>query len=158
MKAPPSQLALAVIVCVLALMALARSEPRPKSALPLRAAAPVARAQAVRALRQAEPIDLNQATAGDLQLLPGVGPKLAQRIVQERARRRGYHALEELREVKGIGPVKLTQLRPLLRVGPLQVEQPGQGQADAEVERLARPVGQHEHGPGAQPEHELAPQ
>jgi predicted flap endonuclease-1-like 5' DNA nuclease len=145
-------------VCVLALVALARSGPGPKPALPLRAAAPAARVQAVRALRQGESFELNQATAADLQLLPGVGPKLAQRIVEERTRRHGYRAFSELREVKGIGPAKLAQLASLLRVEPLQVEQPGDAQGDAEIQRLARPVGEHENGAGAQPQHELAPQ
>ena len=146
-----------MIVCVLALVALARSEVRPKPALPLRAAAPAPRVQALCALRQGESIDLNLATVGDLQLLPGVGPKLAQRIVRERVRRGGYRALEELREVKGIGPAKHAQLRPLLRVGhPLQVEQPGERQGDAEVQRVMRPVRQNEDGPGAQTQHELA--
>ena len=161
-KAPPSQLALAVIVCVLALVALARSEARPVRTTPLRAASPgqsrpAPRVQAVRALREGEALDLNQATAGDLLLLPGIGPKLAQRILEERTRRHGYAAVDELGAVKGIGPAKLAQLRTLLRVAPLQVPQPRQGEGDTEVERLALPVGQHEHGPDAQAEHELAP-
>ena len=164
MKAPPSQLALAVIVCVLALVALARQGAGSASerALPLRAASSgpsraAPRVQAVRALREGEALDLNQASAGDLLLLPGIGPKLAQRIVEERARRAGYAAVDELASVKGIGPAKLAQLRPLLRVAPLHVPQPRQAERDAQVERQALPVGQHEHGPNAQPEHELAP-
>jgi len=159
-KAPPSQLALAVVVCLLTLVALARSEtyrsPEPPQR-PLRAAAPGPQPQAVRALRQGETIELNRASPGDLLLLPGVGPKLAQRIAEERTRRHGFATLEELRAVKGIGPAKLAQLRPLLRVEALEIEQPRGGQAHGEIERLERSVAEHEDGPGAQAEHQLAP-
>ena len=157
-KAPPSQLALAVVVCVLALVALARSARPAAPSRPLRAAVPAARPEAVRALRQGETIELNRASAGDLLLLPGVGPKLAQRIVAERARRHGFATLDELRNVKGIGPAKLAQLRPLLRVDASQVEQPGGGQAHGQVEALARPVAEHEDRTRGQTEHQLAPQ
>ena len=158
MKAPPSQLALAVIVSLLALVALARSAGRPPPVRPLRAALPVPRETAVRALRQGEPLDLNQARVGDLLLLPGVGPKLAQRILEERLRRRGFARVDELSQVKGIGPSKLAQLRALVRVGePLQVEQPRSSERDADVERAAGPVAEHEDRPRAQSEYELAP-
>jgi competence protein ComEA len=67
-------------------------------------------------LRDGEPLDLNRAGLGDLLLLPGVGPKLAQRIVDERARRSGFRTVDELAAVKGVGPKKLEQLRRLVRV------------------------------------------
>jgi len=139
---------------MLALVALARSAEKPPPTPPLRAATPPARAEAVRALRQGQALDLNLASASDLLLLPGVGPKLARRIVEERAQRRGFKSLDELREVKGIGPTKLAQLRPWLR---LEVEQPGGRQGGAEIQRLPRPVAEHEDRPHAQPEHQLAP-
>lgn len=69
-------------------------------------------------MRDGEPLDLNRASAGDLVLLPGVGPKLAASIVEERSRRSGFASIEELRRVKGIGPKKLDKLRSLVRVEP----------------------------------------
>ena len=80
--------------------------------------APVLRAStpSVRALRDGQALDLNRAQAGDLVLLPGVGPKLAQRIVEERVRRGGFRKPEELLEVKGIGPATFQRLQPFVQV------------------------------------------
>jgi competence protein ComEA len=62
-----------------------------------------------------EPVNLNQASAADLQRLPGIGPTLAQRIVDQRNRQR-FTSVEDLRKVGGIGAKKLEQLRPLVVV------------------------------------------
>ena len=64
-----------------------------------------------------EPIDVNQADLKDLQKLPGIGPKLAQRIVDERAKS-PFRAVEDLRRVSGIGPKILERLRPFVKVRP----------------------------------------
>jgi len=66
-----------------------------------------------------EPIDVNHATVEDLQALPGVGPKLAKRILDERARR-PFRAAEDLRRVSGIGPKTLEKLRPFVKFGPVE--------------------------------------
>ena len=60
------------------------------------------------------PLALNRASAGDLEELPRVGRTLARRIVEERARRGGFHRLEELLAVRGIGAATLRRLRPWL--------------------------------------------
>lgn len=60
------------------------------------------------------PIGLNTASAAQLESLPRVGPKMAQRIVEYRAIRGGFRRVEELREVKGIGAKTLEQLRPFV--------------------------------------------
>jgi competence protein ComEA len=112
----PSQFAAALIACALSLLALARSGERETHALLRRPMGRPSSAVAVRALRQGEPLDLNEAAAADLQLLPGVGPKLAQRIIDERRRRGGFHDVSELRGVKGVGPQTLARLKPLVRV------------------------------------------
>jgi competence ComEA-like helix-hairpin-helix protein len=61
-------------------------------------------------------IDLNRATAAELELLPGIGPMAAERIVAFRAQIGGYRHVEELSRVKGIGEKTLARLRPLVFV------------------------------------------
>lgn len=63
-------------------------------------------------------IDLNRASVADFEQLPGVGPVLARRVVAYRESRGGFHAVEELRGVKGIGQKKLERLRRLVTVAP----------------------------------------
>ena len=62
-------------------------------------------------------LDLNRASAVDLAGLPGVGPTLARRIIDERQGRGGFRRVEELLEVRGIGPATLARIQPLTRVG-----------------------------------------
>lgn len=61
-------------------------------------------------------IDLNTATAAQLDSLPGIGPATAQAIIDYRTRRGRFRAVDELLEVRGIGEAKLEQLRPHVRV------------------------------------------
>ena len=64
------------------------------------------------------PLDLNRATAPDLEKLPGVGPALARRILEARAAKGGaFRSPDDLLSVRGIGPATLARLRPLIRVG-----------------------------------------
>ncbi len=65
-----------------------------------------------------EVIDLNDADVVDLRLIPGVGETLASRIVQRRETVGPYRSVEELRQVKGVGPAMLERMRPYLRIGP----------------------------------------
>lgn len=58
----------------------------------------------------AKMVDLNRATANELERLPGIGPKLAQRIVEER-RKAPYQTVDELRRVPGIGAKIIEKLR-----------------------------------------------
>jgi competence protein ComEA len=62
------------------------------------------------------PLDLNTATVADLDQLPGVGPVLAQRIVDWRATHGGFTSVSQLRQVTGIGDSKYADLQPLVRV------------------------------------------
>ncbi len=61
-------------------------------------------------------VDLNTATAEQLDTLPGVGPATAQAILAERERRGRFATVEELLEVRGIGDAKLDALRDLVTV------------------------------------------
>ena len=63
-------------------------------------------------------LDLNRATAQDLDALPGIGPKLAERIVEYRQSVGAFRSLDELRAVKGIEKKKFERIRPLVTVAP----------------------------------------
>ena len=62
-----------------------------------------------------EPVDVNRATAEQLQKLPGIGPTLAKRIIAER-QKKPFGSVDELRRVRGIGPKTLEKLKPFIRV------------------------------------------
>ena len=63
-----------------------------------------------------QPIDLNTATAAQLDALPGVGPSTAQAIVDYRTQHGRFRSVDDLLDVRGIGAAKLEQIRPLVRV------------------------------------------
>ena len=62
------------------------------------------------------PLNLNTATLADLDGLPGVGPVLAQRILEARAAQGGFRAVGDLRKVSGIGSSRFEQLKDLVTV------------------------------------------
>jgi competence ComEA-like helix-hairpin-helix protein len=62
-------------------------------------------------------LDLNRADSTELDLVDGIGPALASRILAERARRGGFRRAEDLLAVRGIGPRTLAKLLPQLAVG-----------------------------------------
>jgi competence protein ComEA len=66
----------------------------------------------------AGPVDVNTATADELQRLPGVGPVLADRIVGWRQENGRFRNAADLEEVPGIGPSTARRLAPLVRFGP----------------------------------------
>ena len=65
-------------------------------------------------------IPLNQAGAKDLQLVPGIGPVLANRIVEVRRELGGFGSFSDMGAIKGIGPKKLDALRIYLFVDPVK--------------------------------------
>ena len=64
----------------------------------------------------ARPLDLNAATAAQLQQLPGVGPGTAQQIVSFREKSGPFQRVEDLLAIHGISKVKLEKLRPYVFV------------------------------------------
>jgi competence protein ComEA len=72
------------------------------------------------------PIDINHASDEELQRLPGIGPKLAKRVIEKR-QKRPFASIEELRHVPGIGPKTLERLRPYISIesGPMRIATTG---------------------------------
>ena len=62
------------------------------------------------------PVNINTATAEELQTLPRIGPAMAQRIIAWREAHGGFRSVDELDAVPGIGPSMLENLRPLVTV------------------------------------------
>lgn len=62
------------------------------------------------------PLDLNTATATDLEALPGIGPSLAQAIIAERTKRGGFESVNDLRSVRGIGDGRFADLKDFVHV------------------------------------------
>ena len=63
-------------------------------------------------------INLNTATAVELEKLPGVGPAMAARILEYRQKNGAFKKSEELMNVKGIGEKTYLKLKPLVTVAP----------------------------------------
>ena len=59
-------------------------------------------------------ININTATAEQLEMLPGIGASRAQAVIEARKRAGGFKRVDDLLEVKGIGKASLEKLRPYL--------------------------------------------
>lgn len=73
---------------------------------------------AARSRPAAPVVDLNRASAGELEALPGIGPARAGAIVRWRGEHGSFRTIDDLLEVPGIGPATLERLRGLVGVGP----------------------------------------
>jgi competence protein ComEA len=96
-------LAVVALVVMLAGQAVAQSQPdRPASPRPDTPSAVV---------------NLNTATSGQLQELPGIGARTAERIIQYREKNGPFKKIEELMNVQGIGEKTFLKLKPQITVG-----------------------------------------
>jgi len=69
----------------------------------------------MRQVLEPEPLNVNTATAEELERLPRIGPVLARRIIEYREAHGPFRRIEELEAVPGIGPKTLEELAPLIR-------------------------------------------
>jgi Helix-hairpin-helix motif len=65
-------------------------------------------------------VDLNLADVGDLQAVPGIGPRLSQRIISTRRSMGGFRSLDDLLQVPRIGRKRLSYLIQYLEVGSME--------------------------------------
>ena len=70
-------------------------------------------------------INLNAATLDQLETLPGIGRKTAERIIEYRTKSGGFKRIEDLMNVKGIGEKSFLKLKPLVAVPPRTDKAPG---------------------------------
>jgi competence protein ComEA len=71
---------------------------------------------AIEVTMPAGPVNVNTATADQLDVLPGVGPTTAAAIIAHRQQHGPFQTVDQLADVRGIGPAKLDALRPLVTV------------------------------------------
>ncbi|MBI4551286.1 MAG: helix-hairpin-helix domain-containing protein, partial [Candidatus Latescibacteria bacterium] len=69
-----------------------------------------------KAIPPSTPINLNTASSAQFQTLPGIGPKLAERIIAYRRQIGAFSTVEQLMNVKGIGRATLVKIKPWVRV------------------------------------------
>lgn len=63
------------------------------------------------------PVNLNTATVDQLATIPGVGPKMAERIIDYRQKNGGFKKVEDLMNVSGVGEKSFLKMKPLITVG-----------------------------------------
>jgi competence protein ComEA len=64
----------------------------------------------------AAPVNLNTATAEQLATIPGVGPRMAERIIDYRQKNGGFKKIEDLMNVSGVGEKSFLKMKPLITV------------------------------------------
>src|ERR1700681_1456177 len=64
-----------------------------------------------------QPVNINTATSAQLQLVPGIGPSTAEKILQMRKSYGAFKSVNDLMAIRGIGPKRLEKMRKYLTVG-----------------------------------------
>ena len=100
----------------------------------------------------AHPINLNSASAAELQQVPGIGPSTADKILQMRKSYGAFKSVDDLLAIKGIGPKRLEKMRKYLTVGKApQTKKPSTSAQAAPGEGTARKNGRRETAGEKQP-------
>ncbi len=126
--------ALVAWVALIGAVSLARREPTNGSAqaaaaqIQVEAPAPVVVGVQADALRDGQAIDPNRASAAELELLPGIGPSLAKRLIESRTNQGPFRSAQDLRRVKGVGAKTLARFERFLRFDSKQVEHSAQAE------------------------------
>jgi competence ComEA-like helix-hairpin-helix protein len=86
----------------------------------------------------AHPVNLNTASSEELQLVPGIGPSTADKILQMRKSYGAFKSVDDLLAIKGIGPKRMEKMRKYLTVG--KAPQTKKSSTDAQAAKaLAKP-------------------
>jgi competence protein ComEA len=101
---------------LLAIVAIAAIPAAAQQPSPAKAAKPAAAGSANPAAPTIAPVNINTATQEQLESLPGVGAKAAERILEYRQKNGNFKKVEDLMNVKGIGEKSFLKLKPLLTV------------------------------------------
>lgn len=88
----------------------------------------LAQAQAPAKATAGTVVNLNTATAEQLDALPGIGAAMAARIVEHRQKNGPFKKVEDLMNVRGIGEKNFLKLKPLISVGAPKPASPAPGQ------------------------------
>jgi competence protein ComEA len=107
------RLAVALAVLALSVMPLAAQQTNERHPGPVKASA-------------SAPVNLNTATTEQLESLPGIGPRTAERIVEYRQKNGGFKKIEDLMNVKGVGEKGFLKLKALVTVTPAKGDRSGQ--------------------------------
>jgi competence protein ComEA len=107
---------------VLALVAIAALPAAAQQKAANRSSKPAASRSAAAA--PSAPVNLNTATQAQIETLPGIGPKVAQRIIEYRQKNGPFKKIEDLMNVKGVGEKSFLKLKPYLTVTE-KTEHPG---------------------------------
>ena len=105
-----------VLLMLLAVVAMAAIPAAAQQATAEKPAKPAAAGPAKPAAPAAALVNINTATQAQLESLPGLGPKVAERIIEYRQKNGVFKKVEDLMNVKGIGEKSFLKLKPLLTV------------------------------------------
>lgn len=103
--------ALLLVIALVATAALPVAAQQAKGAPAPRASAKAAKAT------PSSPVNINTASQDQLETLPGIGAKAAQRIIEFRQKNGSFKKPEDLMNVKGVGEKSFLKLKPLITVG-----------------------------------------